>query len=164
MLCATGHSYPNWLNNLDPMTARETPAGFIFDAREFLKAAELVLNRASGISLPAYFLFGRSIELSLKAFLLAHSMSAKELAIRPYGHNLVALLEAAAQHGLHVRVPFATIDSGVLELLSHEYLSSRLGYRITGRTYHLPLIEMTEDIARRLVGGVGEHLASAGAD
>ena len=41
---------------------RETPAGFLYDAREFLKAAELVLNRASGVSLPAYFLLGRSIE------------------------------------------------------------------------------------------------------
>ena len=48
---------------------RETPEGFLLHAREFLAAAELVLNRATHVSLPAYFLFGRSVELSLKAYL-----------------------------------------------------------------------------------------------
>ena len=139
---------------------RETSAGFHFDAREFLKAAELVLNRAVDVSLPAYFLFSRSIELSLKAFLLQHGVSAKTLRSRTYGHDLDALLREAAKHGLYDRVPLEHPEIGAVEMLSQEYLSARLGYRVTGGTYYLPLIEVTENVARKLVGGLAAVCAS----
>ena len=134
----------------------ETSAGFLLDAREFLIAAELVLNRASGVSLPTYFLFSRSIELSLKAFLLGCGMTAKELRSHAFGHNLTALLGEAAKRRLHDLVPLEPVESGVVELLSQEYLGTHLGYRISGDTYHLPLIEVTEEVARKLVGGLEE--------
>lgn len=132
----------------------ETPAGFLYDSREFLKAAELVLNRASGVSLPAYFLFSRSIELSLKAFLLSVGVAAKTLSSHKYGHNRVTLLAEATKNGLKDRVSIKTIEVGVIELLSQEYLSTRLGYRITNGSYYLPHIEMTEAVARKLVASL----------
>ncbi len=135
---------------------RVTSAGFMLDAREFLKAAELILNRTSSVSLPAYFLFSRSIELSLKAFLLNCGMGAKKLSSHEYGHNLVALLKEANNRGLQVRVPLEPIESGVIEMLSQEYLSTRLGYRITRGEYRLPLIEVTEEVARKLFRGLKE--------
>ena len=71
----------------------ETSAGFLLDSREFLIAAELVLNKSNHVSLPVYFLLARSIELSLKAFLLEAGMTPKTLGYKPFGHNLVTLYE-----------------------------------------------------------------------
>lgn len=132
----------------------ETSAGLLLDANDFLAAAELVLNRATGISLTAYFLFGRSIELSLKAFLLACGMPISELAStkkRNYGHNLRALLEEAQRRNLENVIHLNQQEIGVINLLSFDYKEKRLEYRVTGGRYHLPLIEVTEEVARKLV-------------
>ena len=82
---------------------RETSAGLLLHANELLVAAELVLNRAVGISLPAYFLFGRSVELSLKAFFLGCGLTFNELkSRRKFGHNLAALLDEAQRYDLQI--------------------------------------------------------------
>lgn len=133
------------------MQPSATPAGFVQDAVTFLAAAEFTLNRATDPSLPAYFLLARSIELSLKAFLLEAGVSAKVLGSRAYGHNLVALHAEAVKKNLSARIALDRIEIGVLDLLSREYLETRLGYRISGATYFLPLIEVTEQVARKLV-------------
>lgn len=72
--------------------SKETAKGFFQDAQAFWTAADFLLNRAEGVSLPAYFLLGRSIELSLKAFLLHKGMPISELRKKRYGHDLKALL------------------------------------------------------------------------
>jgi HEPN domain-containing protein len=128
-----------------------TPAGFILDAVTFLAAAEFTLNRATGPSLPAYFLFARSIELCLKAFLLESGVTAKALSKRPFGHDLSALHREAVARNLGSRITLSSIEVGVIELLSAEYIETKLGYRVTGETYYLPLIEITEQVARKLV-------------
>ena len=133
------------------MQPSATPAGFVQDAGAFLAAAEFTLNRADGPSLPAYFLFARSIELSLKAFLLETGVSAKVLASRDYGHNLLSLHTEAVKRDLAARIALDRIEIGVLDLLSKEYLETRLGYRISSATYLLPLIDVTEQIARRMI-------------
>lgn len=138
---------------------RETSVGFWFDAREFLVAAEHVINRATGVSLPAYFLFSRSIELSLKAYLLGCDMTAKTLSSRKFGHNLAALLAEAVDKRLHALVPFEPDESTVVQLLSLEYLNTRLGYRVSGATYLLPSIEITEEVARKLISGLANFCA-----
>ena len=137
-------------------TPRATPAGFMLDAVEFLKAAELLLNRAEGISLPIYFLFGRSIELSLKAFLLHCGVSAKHLAAGSLGHNLLALAKEAQERGLPSHVSLNSPELGMIELLTQEYQGTKLGYRVTGATYYLPPIDHTENIARKLASGLQE--------
>lgn len=136
------------------MQPRETPMGFLLDSREFLVAAELLLNRTTRVSLPAYFLLARSIELSLKAFLLTCGMTSKRLGSRDFGHDLVALLAEAIKQNLHNHVPLNPTESGVVQLLSYDYLGTRLGYRVSGRTYHLPLIDVTEQVARKLLVGL----------
>ena len=135
-----------------PMAKQNTtPSGFLTHAREFLAAGVLVLNRAEGVSLPAYFLLGRSVELSLKAFLLARGVEASELKFRKYGHNLSSLLDAALKHGIMREVKLETIEIGVIKLLSYDYMEKRFEYRDTGGTYHLPLIDVTEQVSRKLV-------------
>ena len=134
------------------MQPAATPAGFIQDAVTLLAAAEFTLNRATGPSLPVYFLLARSIELSLKAFLLDTGMSPKELAgTHAYGHNLFALHAEALKRNISAKVTLDRIEVGVLDLLSKEYVGTKLGYRISGGTYLLPLIDATEQVARKLV-------------
>ena len=133
---------------------RATPSGFMLDSVEFLKAAELLLNRATAVSLPIYFLFGRAIELALKAFLLHNGVSEKQLAKRDLGHNLQALLQEAEKHGLSMHVSLQSPERGMIEVLSREYQDTRLGYRVSGATYYLPPIDHTENIARNLISGL----------
>jgi hypothetical protein len=134
----------------------ETSSGFVLHAKEFLVAAELVLNR-QGASLPVYFLFGRSIELSLKAFLLQQGMGARDLKSKKFGHDLAALFAAAKERELEKWVSFDEREVGVLQLLNYDYLEKRFEYRVTGGTYHLPLIDVTEQVARKLVHGIQKY-------
>lgn len=143
------------------MQARETPHGFLLHAREFLAAGELVLNHAPGVSLPAYFLLARSIELSFKGFLLAGGMTPQTLRVKPFGHNLGALLDEAAQRRLEDYVPLEEVETAAVKLLSHEYSGTRLGYRVSHATYCLPNIEFTEQVARKLVFGLGPFCGEA---
>ena len=128
----------------------ETPSGFLKHAQEFWAAADQLLNRAEGVSLPAYFLLGRSIELSLKAFLLHKGMPITELRKKRYGHNLRALLAEARAQGIERFVELEAIDEGVINLLSYDYETKRFEYRVTKGTYALPLLPETWGIARRL--------------
>jgi len=141
-----------------------TPSGFLMHAREFLVAGELVLNKARGVSLPAYFLLGRSVELSLKAFLLGSGMTATDMKSRKFGHNLAALLVAALGRGIEAEVKLEPVEVGVIKLLSYDYMEKRFEYRDTGGTYHLPLIDVTEKVTRRLVVGLESFCSQCGAD
>ena len=135
--------------------SEETSSGFLLHAKDFLVAAEFILNRTSGISLPAYYLFGLSVELSLKAFLLSCGTTPNELKSPKFGHNLAALLDEAQRCGLKDKVVLDQQEFGVVKLLSYDYLlGRRLAYRVTGGKYHLPLIEVTEAVARKLVFGL----------
>lgn len=128
----------------------ETPAGFLIHAQEFFSAGDLVLSKAKGVSLPAYFLLGRSIELSLKAFLLHCGMTIEELRSKKHGHDLSALLIEAMNRGLSKLVKLEAQEIGVIDLLSYDYMEKRFEYRVTGGTYALPLIDVTHDVTRRL--------------
>ena len=129
----------------------ETPRGFLKHAQEFFCAADLVLNKAEDISLPVYFLLGRSIELSLKAFLLDRGISITELrSPKKFGHSLRALIKAAREKGLDQHIALEAIEDGVIQLLSYDYAEKRLEYRRTGGTYSLPLLDATWRVARKL--------------
>lgn len=138
-----------------------TPAGFICHAREFLAAAELMLIKTEYVSLPSYFLFGRSIELSLKAFLLACGLTERELKFHKFGHDLEALFDEAINRGLENEVLIEEVEKGVLQLLNYDYLEKRFEYRVTGGTYYLPPIDITEQITQKLAYGLNEFCAQA---
>lgn len=138
-----------------------TPSGFLTHAREFLAAGILVLNRAEEVSLPAYFLLGRSVELSLKAFLLGCGVKASELKSRRYGHNLSSLLDAALERGITRELKLETIEIAVIKLLSYDYVEKRFEYRDTGGTYHLPLIDVTEQVCEKLAAGLESFCSKA---
>lgn len=129
---------------------KETPEGFLEHAQGFWAAADLALSKAEGVSLPAYFLLGRSLELSLKAFLLHKGIPISELRGRRYGHNLSALLAKSRAEGIDRFVELEVVDAGVICLLSYDYQAKRLEYRITKHIYALPLLPRTWEVARRL--------------
>lgn len=129
---------------------RATPMRFLTHAQEFFSAGELVLNRATTVSFPAYFLLGRSIELSLKAFLLASGVEATELKSRELGHDLSALLGVALQHGLEQELKLDSQEAAIIRLLSYDYAEKWFEYPNTGGIYSLPLINVTEEVAKRL--------------
>ena len=79
----------------------ETPIGFHNYASDFAVWA----NRSRGektqfFSPVPYYLYCRSIELVIKAFLLAKGITKKQLKARKLGHDLTALLTEARKMGL----------------------------------------------------------------
>ena len=132
-------------------------AGYWLDAREFYIAAQGLINTRTEISLPLYFLFAKSIELLLKAFLL-NSGKDQNLLQRRFGHNIYKLYLEAKANGLDQFASFQQREAGVLEVLTIDYLPARLAYRSPGFIYYLPPIEITEDIAKRLLSGL-EYLS-----
>lgn len=132
-----------------------TSEGLLRHAREFFAAAELVLSQTEKVSLPLLFLFSHSIELSLKAFLLACGMARGELK-RNFGHNLEALLDEAIKQGLEKEISIEDVERGVLQLLNVDYLSKRLEYLDTGGMYSFPLIHIAVQLTRKLVNELDE--------
>lgn len=138
----------------------ETASGLLKDAKEFLAAAELILNRSAEVSLPSYFLLGRSVELSLKAFLLASGMSRNDLKSRKYGHDLEALFSEAKIRGIESEISINDIQFGVFELLNYDYSGKRFEYRVSGETYRLPMIDVTVSVARKLANCLQQYCAN----
>lgn len=127
-----------------------TPKGLLIHAQDFLAAANLILEKTEAVSLPAYFLLGRSLELSLKAYLLSSGVTVKILRQKKYGHNLHNLFQLAVEKCLTERVPVSQIESGVIQLLPVDYMDKRLEYVESGQMYHLPYIDVTCNIAEKL--------------
>ena len=85
--------------------ARTTPRGLVRYASEFYAAAVAVddsLGDKKGSEIvapvPVMFLAGQSIELSLKAFLLAKGLDLRALRLQ-YGHKLSSSLQKAKELG-----------------------------------------------------------------
>ena len=77
---------------------KSTPVDFLNYAETYAKAGGAV-NNAIGKDRypePIFYLFGQSIELSLKAYLLGQETPIKILSSRAYGHDLNALLDLAS--------------------------------------------------------------------
>ena len=85
--------------------SRDLASAFWHRSKEFLEAANLVAEAAGDrVSLPAYYLWGHSIELSLKVFLIGRDVPLRELKSRDLGHNLAALWQKARSLGLEQKM------------------------------------------------------------
>lgn len=121
---------PSLKGAADPLT---TSAGLWRFGRDYLHAATLVhAGVKNKFSVPAYYLVGHAIELTLKAFLVARGVPVTELAKRRYGHNLVALLNRARRHRLG---QFVKLDRSEIEAigdLNAQYADKRFEYIVSG--------------------------------
>jgi hypothetical protein len=119
-----------------------TSDGLRLHAKEFLDAAEILLKQTPNIQyeiqFPIYFLLGRSIELSLKSFLLGRGMSPKE--IKKLSHDINALFVEALNRDLQNMMKFDIMEKGVIPVLNIDYKSKTLEYRDSAGMYHAPNI------------------------
>lgn len=131
--------------------SRKVASAFWRRARDFAAAANLVAEAAGDrVSLPAYYLWGHSIELSLKVFLIGQGIPLNELKSRVLGHNLTALFEKAKSLGIERKIHLYPADVGVIKVLSQDYAEKKLEYAETSE-FNLPFIHRTKRTADRLV-------------
>jgi hypothetical protein len=94
-------------------------------------------------------LFGLSIELSLKAYLLFCEISVSE--IRMFNHDIKKLFNKSREHKIHVKFCIGTIEIGIIEVLNINYSTKRFEYRDGEVDYYIPNTILTKNIARKLV-------------
>ena len=131
--------------------SRNLARAFWRRSKEFLEAANLVAEAAGDrVSLPAYYLWGHSIELSLKGFLIGHDITLRELKSGELGHNLTALWQKARSLGLGQEIHLYPKEIGTILVLSQDYAGKKFEYA-EAEEYKLPFIELTKRTADRLV-------------
>jgi|SRR3990172_363706 len=127
-------------------------------AAVFDDAARAVRDAVKVDPLPKYFLWGRTIELFLKSYLLAEGVSATELKSGKFGHDLLKLYNEACHRGIGSLIGTSGVDVAIVRVLNLDYLSKRFEYRISGHGYTLPDPALTQHLVKRLRRGVQFHL------
>ncbi len=114
------------------MTLRLSPIILADQAREFLTTAEHTFESTKPlkVSIAAYFLSGRSIELALKAFLVLKGHSVSQL--KNISHNLERCLEEATTAGLHSLFLPSAEQVAAIRMVNPYYNSKDLEYLTTG--------------------------------
>ena len=140
--------------------AKTTPIGLTRYAHDFFDSARAVedqLGKATSFKLvspvPSLYLIGHSIELALKAYLLQHGLTLRELRYKPYSHDLLACQRKAKELGLAAIVSFSSAEEGAVELLNDLYSTKQLEYIVTGTKYR-PIFGLVELFARNLIRAV----------
>lgn len=105
-------------------------------ARDFAASGTGVLNQhlSNGSKPPGivvYFLYGRGIELYLKAFLVARGNTAGDVR-ESYGHNLSQLLKEARRRKLGRFVPLNDSEVRAVQILSASYSDKQYEYPVLG--------------------------------
>jgi hypothetical protein len=146
---------------LTPSTAA-SPIGTFNYAHSFWGAARALNtleweDRETHSDSPSEFLYWHSIELFLKAFLLADGVSIKKLRGRDFGHNITNLAEEAVNRGLAL----SDRDKEVLSYMPDTGAMIDLRYLKVGiRTIALP--EEIEETCKSLYRLVGKSLIEQG--
>lgn len=139
------------------MTGHLSPIILTQHGREFLEAARREAALTNQISLPAYFLVGRSIELGLKAFLVLKGHS--EAQLKAIGHDLKSALEEARHHGFDSLVSPSQDHTDALECLNLYYKSKDLEYPRTGSKSY-PAHNLLAAFADRVLDSLAAPLRS----
>lgn len=141
-----------------------TAIGLARYAYEYLDAAMLVdktIGERPGFELvspiPAYFLALHSIELSLKAYLRHHGVTARELRSRAYGHDIRVCYRKAKELGLLDHFRMRADDMRAMLLLIDMNADHALRYIRTGYR-RFPSWAIVEPFAVRLHQAVAPHV------
>ena len=105
-------------------------------ARDFAASGTGVLNQhlSNGSKPPGivvYFLYGRGIELYLKAFLVARGNTAGDVR-ESYGHDLAQLLKEARRRKLGRFVPLNDSEVRAVQILNVSYSDKQYEYPVLG--------------------------------
>ena len=135
-----------------------TPLAFQIYAMEFCDAGSELPKTDGGFPRPVFFLFCRSIELSLKSFLNASGLSVTELSTSPYAHRLSALLSKAETLKLFETVPITEVDRDIIIEAEPYYAEKLFEYPSipeAGRAFKgAPDLRQLESTARVLAEGL----------
>jgi hypothetical protein len=112
---------------IDPVRAY----GMIGLSKEYLAAARVVSESRKGVSRVSYYLYGHSLELSLKAVVVAAKTS--ERTLRSIGHNLYNAVSAAENTSEAMRTRFTGTHRAVLDLFAPYYDSKVYEYHAPGQ-------------------------------
>lgn len=144
--------------------SKTTPSGLARYAHDFFDSARAMENQLNNTTpfelvspMPSLYLIGHSIELALKAYLLHHGQTLRELRSMKYGHDLHACQKKAKELGLSGLVNFHPAEEAAVELLNNLYSTKQLEYIVTGTKY-LPTFQLVESFARRLIRAVAKDV------
>lgn len=142
----------------EPIVVRISPLGFHQYASEFLHAARSV-GVGSSFSPVPYYLYCRSLELVLKAFLLTKNVSAQELKNRKnLGHDLVKALDKAKTLGLGQLLTVTSVHENELVKANNYYASKGFEYFEVIKAIHgypdLPEISILSEFASHLIAAL----------
>jgi hypothetical protein len=111
---------------------RSIPSGYWHFAAQYFMAAEAVREARGNLMFPTLQLYGQSLELALKAFLLKRGTSLAE--VEQMRHRLVEILGAAKRRRLGTCVKLNINEVALVGVLSENYATHRFRYTVTGVT------------------------------
>ena len=131
-----------------------SPMGFLVYAVDFLNAHKSY-NSEKPFSPASYYLVCKSLELSLKAFLLAYGVTRQEIKNQnKLGHDLQKLLQRAIELNINSVSPISIVQEQ--EILKANYWYARKGFEyfetrnISVSKETLPDLRMLVEVADRL--------------
>ena len=136
-----------------------SPFGLLRFAEEYRLAANMVMKgkNQNEYSNPAFMLIGQSIELSLKAFLLARGVPMERLRSKLYGHDLGRLLDEAIRRRIDRLVELHEFHRNAIHLIAPIYKNHEFRYIVTG-TRTLPKWGFIAHSAAELTSGQHDWL------
>ena len=131
---------------------------------QFLKAARS-LERPNHFSAVHYYLYCRSIELSLKSFLLCSGVSITELKGRTLGHDLVRVWKRASKLGISTLVKLSKSQMVCLCAANTYYKSKGFEYfdilKAVQGFRDRPDLDMLDSLASELVNQLKKSCTDA---
>ena len=129
-------------------------------ARDFATSGSGVLNqhvsnRTRTPGIVVYFLYGRGIELYLKAFLVARGSTAGDIRVS-YGHNLAKLLKEARRRKLGQFVSLKESEVRAVQILSVSYSDKQLEYPVLGGQVR-PDHKIVKNVLSKMESGLKDY-------
>ena len=143
------------------VSAKSTPHGFWPFSANYLLAARRVesgIIEDGQLFFPTLQLYGTSIELSLKAFLLKRGKTLAQ--VKGLNHNLTKALVLARRHKLGLSVKLDPREVAAIKVLDITYSRHQLRYIVTGAT-KVPQLVYIARAARELVLGLEQLCTGA---
>lgn len=134
--------------------SRSTPVGYWRFAAEYFLAGNAVQSAHPRLMVPSLQLYGQSIELALKAFLLKRGVALAE--VEALRHRLTEILSMCRRRKLGTEVKLSAHDVTLINLLNISYASHRLRYIVTGCTT-LPEPKFMAQVCERIVAGLERY-------
>lgn len=143
----------NYISKAQPIHFNVSPTGFLVYATDFLNAYESYKSDIK-FSPASYYLVCRSLELSMKSFLLAKGITRQEIK-NEYGHDLQKILRKAKELGINTTSPISETQEEQIVKANDWYARKGFEYfelqNIVDGPETLPNLQALAEIARCLV-------------